>query len=406
MTQSNYAVVFGIDISSKSSTVCIMVKAKEFDSFTITNDLVGFNTLLDQLQCYAKPVVVFEATGVYSLPLQSFLDHHDYDYVRLNPLKAKKIMDNNLRHLKTDKLDAKHLAELQFKSPQQLSPKQDYRYHEMQNASRFYEELTSDLVKYKNRLHRALQSTFPQIEKLTSSHSGNVYWQIVDLFPHANFVLNSTYEQIAAQLIKIKGIGHARANTLACSLQTIAQRTCYYDDYNSITVELVKYCAERLRKIEQRRKHILEYIKEIAPNPKDIQLYATIPGIADRTALRIYAELGDLRRFNNPNQIDAFIGIDPGRSQSGEVDHHLSITKHGNAIARKILYRTIGQMETVKSTQPCHITDYYDHKKQLSEARGYKKAAIASMHKLIRTIYALIINDQPYDYHKALRNQR
>lgn len=35
-------------------------------------------------------------------------------------------------------------------------------------------------------------------------------------------------------------------------------------------------------------------------------------------------------------------------------------------------------------------------KKQLSKARGYKKAVIASMHKLIRTIYALIINDQPW----------
>lgn len=44
--------------------------------------------------------------------------------------------------------------------------------------------------------------------------------------------------------------------------------------------------------------------------------------------------------------------------------------------------------------------------KKLSETRGYKKAAIASMHKLIRTIYALIINDQPYNYHKTLRNQR
>ena len=62
-------------------------------------------------------------------------------------------------------------------------------------------------------------------------------------------------------------------------------------------------------------------------------------------------------------------------------------------------------MEIVKSTPPCHITDYYNHQKQLSEARSYKKAAIASMHKLIRTIYALIINDQPYD-HKALRSQR
>ena len=63
-------------------------------------------------------------------------------------------------------------------------------------------------------------------------------------------------------------------------------------------------------------------------------------------------------------------------------------------------------METVWPTQSCHIMDYYDHKKKLPEARSYKKAAIASMHKLIRTIYALIINDQPYGYHKTLHNQR
>ena len=70
------------------------------------------------------------------------------------------------------------------------------------------------------------------------------------------------------------------------------------------------------------------------------------------------------------------------------------------------MYRIITQMESAKKTKPCHIIDYYEHKKQLSQTKGHKKAAIASMHKLIRTIYALIINDQSYDYHKALRNQR
>ena len=53
----------------------------------------------------------------------------------------------------------------------------------------------------------------------------------------------------------------------------------------------------------------------------------------------------------------------------------------------------LGKWKTANSTQLCHIPDYYDYKKQLSEARGYKKAAVASMHKLIRTICALIIND-------------
>ena len=53
------------------------------------------------------------------------------------------------------------------------------------------------------------------------------------------------------------------------------------------------------------------------------------------------AELGDLRKFSNSNKINAFSGIDPGRYQSGEKDSSLSITKHGNAEARKILYRNI-----------------------------------------------------------------
>ncbi len=63
-------------------------------------------------------------------------------------------------------------------------------------------------------------------------------------------------------------------------------------------------------------------------------------------------------------------------------------------------------MEAVKQKQPCHVTDYYDREKQLSQAPGHKKATIASVHKMMRTIYALIINDQPYDYRKALHNQR
>ncbi|KAB1963181.1 hypothetical protein F8251_10920, partial [Lactobacillus crispatus] len=44
-------------------------------------------------------------------------------------------------------------------------------------------------------------------------------------------------------------------------------------------------------------------------------------------------------------------------------------------------------------TNPCHIADYYESKKLSSQTKGFKKIAIASIHKLIRTIYALIIRD-------------
>ena len=67
-----------------------------------------------------------------------------------------------------------------------------------------------------------------------------------------------------------------------------------------------------------------------------MEILESIPGIAQTTAVRILGELGDLCRFSNPNKINTFIGIDPGRYQSGEMDVSLSITKHGNAVARNI----------------------------------------------------------------------
>lgn len=146
-------------------------------------------------------------------------------------------------------------------------------------------------------------------------------------------------------------------------------------------------------------------MRQLVLNRKDLILYLSVPGIGATETLRLIAELGDLRRFDNPNQIDAFVGIDPSRCQSGEKDIRFGISKHGNAIARKILYRTIGQMELVKRIQLCHITDYYERKKQFSR-KGYKKAAIASVHKLIRTMYVLIMNDRPYNYLYALNNQK
>lgn len=43
-----------------------------------------------------------------------------------------------------------------------------------------------------------------------------------------------------------------------------------------------------------------------------------------------------------------------------------------------------------KAGNLCHIADYYEKRKRSSETASHKKAAIASIHKLLRTIFALI----------------
>lgn len=400
-------VTFGIDVSKSTSTICELIGESK-NELTITNDRPGFIQLLHELAAFSKhPQIIFEATGVYSRRLQAFLEDYGYEYVVLNPLKAKKEMDLGLRHNKTDKTDAYHLALIQRLYHHPVSQNQSQTYKQLNALSHFYDQLTDDLVIAKNRLHQALQSTFPEIENLFSTARGNNYWHIVAHYPHCDLIRKENRRQIINWLMNLKGIAFKHAQKNADNLIELAHKAYPVVSETSIEVQQVQYYAQRLLNLSKQREQLITRMVKLAktlPN-HDLENLESIPGFAQTTAVRVLAELGDVRRFSNPNKINAFIGIDPGRYQSGETDSNLSITKHGNAVARKLLYRAIGQIDNAAKTNPCHIADYYESKKLSSQTKGFKKIAIASIHKLIRTIYALIVNDQPYDYNVATHNQ-
>ncbi|WP_201346363.1 IS110 family transposase, partial [Streptococcus suis] len=129
-----------------------------------------------------KPEIIFEATGVYSRRLQTFLDDNGYAYTRLNPLETKKQLDS-LRVRKTDQIDAEKLAQSQFVLNRKPTYVQEEVYQNLRDLSRFYQNLTEDIVRAKNRLHRVLQVTFPELENILSTPSGEQYWNLVIAFP-------------------------------------------------------------------------------------------------------------------------------------------------------------------------------------------------------------------------------
>lgn len=107
--------VFGIDVSKTSSEVAILVNGEKVHGYTMLNDAIGFNRLLNDLKTVHNPEIIFEATGVYSRRLRAFLEEYGYAYTQLNPLEAKKQL-NSLRVRKTDKIDAEKLLILSLYS--------------------------------------------------------------------------------------------------------------------------------------------------------------------------------------------------------------------------------------------------------------------------------------------------
>ena len=391
--------VFGIDVSKASSEVAIVINGEKIHGYTMPNDTIGFTRLLDDLKTVQKPEIIFEATGVYSRRLQAFLEENGYTYTRLNPLEAKKQLDS-LRVRKTDKIDAETLAISQFVLNRKPTYIQEEVYQELRDLSRFYQNLTEDIVRTKNRLHKVLQVTFPEMENILSTPTREQYWNLVMTFPYKDFVLELSKDELLEGIRQStsKRISDKRVAYLAQKLAALANQSYCAVKKNSPILEEIRYYAKELLRLSEQRQAVLEQMVELAQPLPEYEILLSIPGIAETTATSMIGELGDIRRFQSANQINAFIGIDLRHYESGNFLVKEHITKRGNPYARKILFKCIHNIAAASHTNHCHIEDFYEKRKRQSQTTSTKPHTIASIHRLIRTMYYLITHNKLYDY--------
>ena len=391
--------VFGIDVSKASSEVAIVINGEKIHGYTMPNDTIGFTRLLDDLKTVQKPEIIFEATGVYSRRLQAFLEENGYAYTQLNPLEAKKQLDS-LRVRKTDKIDAETLAISQFVLNRKPTYIQEEVYQELRDLSRFYQNLTEDIVRTKNRLHKVLQVTFPEMENILSTPTREQYWNLVMTFPYKDFVLELSKDELLEGIRQStsKRISDKRVAYLAQKLAALANQSYCAVKKNSPILEEVRYYAKELLRLSEQRQAVLEQMVELAQPLPEYEILLSIPGIAETTATSMIGELEDIRRFQSANQINAFIGIDLRHYESGNFLVKEHITKRGNPYARKILFKCIHNIAAASHTNHCHIEDFYEKRKRQSQTTSTKPHTIASIHRLIRTMYYLITHNKLYDY--------
>ncbi len=65
--------------------------------------------------------------------------------------------------------------------------------------------------------------------------------------------------------------------------------------------------------------------------------FQALRGVAPIVASTMVVEIGDLRRFENPRQLMAYLGLVPSENSSGQTTKRGGITKTGNGHARRAL---------------------------------------------------------------------
>jgi transposase len=167
---------------------------------------------------------------------------------------------------------------------------------------------------------------------------------------------------------------------------------------NDVVCDQVRSYAKRFQEILRQKDECIQKMISLSESLEEYRILLSIPGIGANTAVRLLGEFGDIRRFDNHKQLNAYAGIDIRRFQSGKVLSKDKISKRGNKHLRKLLYIMIQNMIKQRRHHQNHLVDYYDKLKAQPYNKCHKVASIACVNKLLKTIFYLVTHSLNYDY--------
>jgi transposase len=127
-----------------------------------------------------------------------------------------------------------------------------------------------------------------------------------------------------------------RANWTAAHLRWLADVVCPTPAQQIVFQEYVRAVSEHTARLQRLEAELQTLVQTWRWAPVVAAIQA-LRGIQFTAAVTLIAELGDLTRFDTPRQLMSYLGLTPSEHSSGERRRQGSITKTGNAHARRVL---------------------------------------------------------------------
>lgn len=155
-------------------------------------------------------------------------------------------------------------------------------------------------------------------------------------------------------------------------------------DYD-LVAPVIEMIAELSVRIKTEDKHVDAMIKEDYP---EALKFMKIPGVGPITALSFVLIVGSPDRFAKARDIGPFLGLVPGRDQSGDSDKPKRITKAGNRMLRRLLV-SCAQYTLGKFGPPSALKEAGERKAKKGTKIAKKKAVVMTARKLAVMMLAL-----------------
>ena len=363
----------GLDVHAKTVVACLITKGrKELRTFsTMTDELLR---LADWLTSAGCTHVAMESTGVYWKPIFNVLEG------------LLRVILVNARHIKavpgrkTDVRDCEWLADLVRHGLVKASFIPPLEIRELRELTRYRQTLVTEHTAVANRIQKLIESANIKL--------GQVASDVLGLSGRLMLRVLAEGETEAGKLAELaQGKLRSKQAELRRALEgrlTQAQRWV-----------LAEFLA-RLEELEAALTRVETRIGEAVaacPDPfvqEAVELLDTIPGVGERTAQTIVAEIGvDMGRFPSAKHLASWAGVCPGNHESAGKRKSGQPTK-GNKSLRTVLVEAAWAATHAKGT-------FLQAKYQRLVKRMPKQKALGAVaHRLLVISYHLLSRRVPY----------
>ena len=401
--------IVGIDIGSETHF------ARAFDwrnyeytkkPFEFSNNKEGFQAFeswMEELSAkHGKTAVIpgMEPTGHYWFALGKFLQDNGMRPVHVNPhhvKKSKELDDNNPN--KNDRKDPKTIAGLVNEGRFSYPYIPIGVYAEIRNLSNLRFQAQEELTRAKNRLARWFSIYFPEYKEVyrdIKAVSGRMVLQMAPLPEDIRKLGVEGVNRIWREA-KLRGAGMKRAKTLVTAAEhsvgskespeaaRIELKILLHDidEYASRVEELLCLLDAKLREIP--------YIDKLLE----------IKGIGKITVSGFIAEVGDIRRFDDPKQLQKLAGYAIVANESGKYKGESRISYRGRKRLRYVLFEAALSL-VARNPEFRKIYEYYRTRENHPLKKMQSLVAVAC--KVIRVFYVMLTKGVDYDPEKMMRD--
>jgi len=364
-----------LDVHKRQVTACVHVpdrKGKrtelraEFQ--TMTPDLLAMR---DWLKGLGVSCIAMEATGVYWKPVYYLLED-DFELLLVNAQHVK-----NVPGRKTDVGDAQWLCQLLEHGLLRASFVPPKPQRELRDLTRYRKSLVWERAREANRLQKLLEDANIKLGDVASD------------------VLGASGKAMFKALCEGQSDPEALAELARGKLRPKLPllRRALQGRFSSHHALLLSHLLSHIEHLDEMIGSLSSEIEErLLPLERKHELLCTIPGVAERTAQVILAELGpDMGRFPSHRHAASWAAICPGNDQSAG-KRNTGKTRKGDRWLRTALVEAA--TSAAGRTKDTYLRAQY---LRVKRRHGHKKAIVAVAHSILVAAYYILSEQKPYE---------